>query len=520
MPGDYKPPPTGDRGAKAKRVMARVYEECRSKNPDYPKSKCAKISWGAVHRATGEKSMGKAEDVKPEPHVKPEEIDTTSTDPYHGREMDVEASFREALEAMFDEDLDYDGQAGAESPAAPEKESQEAITERIRREKAGLSVEKHAAGGVSLEKADRTRWFEGWGSVQVQDKQNDVIAIKEFVPIIPLIEKRYNRIFDSHTDLMVGELTKIEVRDKEVESKGADGVMRKEKVPGLWFRGFIYDDYALQDAYWDRMKSGEFKGFSLRGGANDMKLACSDSTCSSMHRIPQKMEITAFSIVHTPANQEATLDRMNMMAKSFHEPALPEIAKEIRAAAEGCGCLGKQDDPQVSGGDIKLPGEDEDPGKDASGVAGVAMQILPALLALGKTFDRVIKDDPDILEGEPPKPKPGMGEDARYAIEENIAQAQRARRHEERMAGAGAPKPSEEEMAGYKKSIASLEGHGYPTPHTQTEEGEAEISGTVGDFLSRFVGEIRDNLPPGYRMSDAAEPATGAASEETLSNVG
>ena len=49
MPGAYKPPPIGDRPAKAGQIMAAVYEQARSRG--YSKKRAAKIGWGAVKRA-------------------------------------------------------------------------------------------------------------------------------------------------------------------------------------------------------------------------------------------------------------------------------------------------------------------------------------------------------------------------------------------------------------------------------------------------------------------------------------
>lgn len=160
------------------------------------------------------------------------------------------------------------------------------------------------------------RWFEGWGSVEVKDKQGDIIPSDELEPLLPLLRKRYNRFFDSHTDLMLGEFTEFDIRDKEVEVSDDEGNVTKEMRSGLWFKGFFYEDYAFQKEAWEKFKNHEYGGFSLRGGATGMKMACADDACTNMLRVPTGVEIAAFSIVRSPANPEATPEKVNMMAKS------------------------------------------------------------------------------------------------------------------------------------------------------------------------------------------------------------
>jgi cation transport regulator ChaB len=49
--GGYEPPESGDLPNKGKEILAKVYADCRSNNPDRSKEACSKIAWGAVHNA-------------------------------------------------------------------------------------------------------------------------------------------------------------------------------------------------------------------------------------------------------------------------------------------------------------------------------------------------------------------------------------------------------------------------------------------------------------------------------------
>ena len=50
----FKPPKSGDLGKRGKHILGRVYIACRNKNPSdsqEDKAMCARIAWGAVHKA-------------------------------------------------------------------------------------------------------------------------------------------------------------------------------------------------------------------------------------------------------------------------------------------------------------------------------------------------------------------------------------------------------------------------------------------------------------------------------------
>lgn len=65
-----------------------------------------------------------------------------------------------------------------------------------------------------------------------------------------------------------------------------------------------------------------------------------------------------------------------------------------------------------------------------------------------------LADEDDPMSGRVKVPS-SWGEEARYNINANIAEHERTRRHQERMAGAGAPEATAEELAGVKKAVES-----------------------------------------------------------------
>ena len=98
------------------------------------------------------------------------------------------------------------------------------------------------------------RLFSCWGSVQMKDKQSDLIPISEFMKVMPVMMKRGGVIMDSHTNRHVGRLVNYEFKEK----KGK---------PAILLTGQVYKDYPYDDIVWSKVKSGEYGGMSF-GGQN------------------------------------------------------------------------------------------------------------------------------------------------------------------------------------------------------------------------------------------------------------
>ncbi len=160
--------------------------------------------------------------------------------------------------------------------------------------------------GSILTKGDADRTFEGWGSVEVIDKEGDFIpmsALKEIMPI--LVNERGGPIIDSHSNRVVGKIEGYEFGKNE---DGEDGV---------WIKGRVYNHYAVDDYVWNKIREGEYKGLSLGGEAFDVEPVTINGKRCNKIKNPQVLE---WSIVSNPANQGSYIKNVNYIAKSDKSP--------------------------------------------------------------------------------------------------------------------------------------------------------------------------------------------------------
>ncbi len=157
-----------------------------------------------------------------------------------------------------------------------------------------------------LNKEDRI--FKAWGSVEVRDKENDLLPMSEFKKIMPIIMKRGGNIMDRHSNRQVGQILNYEFKDKETE----DGL-----VEGVYLTCQIYKDYEIDDAVWEMIKQNLIKGLSF-GGHNKFEEVKFEKGMD-VTKILTGMAGFEFSVVPSMMNQEASMDQVNFLAKGKEE---------------------------------------------------------------------------------------------------------------------------------------------------------------------------------------------------------
>jgi len=143
------------------------------------------------------------------------------------------------------------------------------------------------------------RIFSGFGSVEVLDKQDDIIDIDGLTKIMGTVMERGGVIMDSHSNKHVGKILDWKVKD----SKG---------LPGIWIKGKIFDDYSIDNEAWDKIKNNDYTGFSLGGRALKQDTFIEGGTFKN--RISD-IEVWEFSVVNEPANTPSKYDSINFLAK-------------------------------------------------------------------------------------------------------------------------------------------------------------------------------------------------------------
>lgn len=154
-----------------------------------------------------------------------------------------------------------------------------------------------------LNKEDRI--FKAWGSVEIRDKENDLLPMSEFKKIMPVVMKRGGNIMDRHSNRQVGQILNYEFKMKET----AEG-----PVEGVYLTCQIYKDYEIDDAVWEMIKENLIKGLSF-GGQNKFEEIKFEKGMD-VTKILTGMAGFEFSVVPSMMNQEASMDQVNFLAKS------------------------------------------------------------------------------------------------------------------------------------------------------------------------------------------------------------
>jgi hypothetical protein len=150
----------------------------------------------------------------------------------------------------------------------------------------------------------KDRLFTGWASVEVVDKDGEVIPIEEMKKHMNDLMDMGGFITDMHTNRVVGKILNWAEQTKKVGRKD---------VPGIIITGKIFDKYPTHDEVWNKIKSGEYKGLSF-GGASHRK----DIVRMHGASVPQlnDLENHEVAVVTEPANPEAVFETINSIAKS------------------------------------------------------------------------------------------------------------------------------------------------------------------------------------------------------------
>mgnify|MGYP001559044192 CR=1 FL=1 len=161
------------------------------------------------------------------------------------------------------------------------------------------------------------RIFQSWGTVNITDRQKELIPIGEFRKIMPVIMDRGGMIMNSHTNQPVGKILNYEFK-----------MNPKYKEEGLLITGKVFDDYETDNKIWERVKEGfkdpEKKGAitGLSFGGKSYKADYDFSEKDEPTKILRGLEGFEFSLVETPANQGAVLTDVNMLAKGVEKAIL------------------------------------------------------------------------------------------------------------------------------------------------------------------------------------------------------
>ena len=152
------------------------------------------------------------------------------------------------------------------------------------------------------------RFFEGYLTVQVKDKQGEITIVDELIKVLPIWMDRGAPISDTHSNRIIGK----GISYAKVDYKNKDGGI----LPAIKITGKIHKDYHLDNEIWDKIKSGEYKGLSFGGAtkANRTPKILKDGSVAYELKSLEHYEV---AVCKDPAVPLALITDYNPLAKAI-----------------------------------------------------------------------------------------------------------------------------------------------------------------------------------------------------------
>ena len=151
------------------------------------------------------------------------------------------------------------------------------------------------------------RYFEGYLTVQVKDKQGEVTIVDELMKVLPIWIDRGAPISDTHSNRIIGK----GINYAKTIYKDSDG----EEYPAIKVTGKIHKNYELDNDIWAKIKSGEYKGLSF-GGATKSEREPMRMKDGSIAYSLKDLEHYEVAVCRDPAVPLALITEINTLAKA------------------------------------------------------------------------------------------------------------------------------------------------------------------------------------------------------------
>lgn len=146
------------------------------------------------------------------------------------------------------------------------------------------------------------RLIAGWASVEVVDRQGQIVPIDELNKALLRYSIRGAPLNYGHKNHQVGRVINWYIMKHPKTGKW-----------GVYIIGYIFSGEKIYDVVWEAIKDGTLTGFSIAGIANRKEYDIVDGRSVEVLR---DITITEISVVEKPANPEALIEEINKFAKS------------------------------------------------------------------------------------------------------------------------------------------------------------------------------------------------------------
>ena len=157
-----------------------------------------------------------------------------------------------------------------------------------------------------LDSTDENRFFEGYLTVEMKDKQGEITVVDELYKVLPIWVDRGAPITDTHSNRVIGK--GINFAKTTVEEGGVT-------YPAIKITGKIHKNYELDTDIWEKIKSGEYKGLSFGGAtkANRVPKVMKDGDIAYALTDLEHYEV---AVCKDPAVPLALITEFNSVAKA------------------------------------------------------------------------------------------------------------------------------------------------------------------------------------------------------------
>jgi hypothetical protein len=173
------------------------------------------------------------------------------------------------------------------------------------------------------------RFFEGYLTVQVKDKQGEITIVDELIKVLPLWMDRGAPITDTHSNRVVGK----GINYSKTVYKTKEGV----EYPAIKITGKIYKNYELDNEIWQKIIKGEYKGLSF-GGATKADRDPIRMKDGSVAYSLKELEHYEVAVCADPAVPLALITDHNPLAKAMVQGTTEERDGKMVIKCSKFGC--------------------------------------------------------------------------------------------------------------------------------------------------------------------------------------
>ena len=171
------------------------------------------------------------------------------------------------------------------------------------------------------------RFFEGYLTVEVKDKQGEITIVDELYKVLPVWMDRGAPISDTHSNRIIGK----GINFSRSMYKSGD-----EEIPAIKITGKIHKNYELDNEIWSKIKSGEYKGLSFGGATKSNRTPKVMKDGSVAYQLTD-LEHYEVAVCKDPAVPLALITDFNPVAKAMADHTEDRDGKMvIKCSKFGC----------------------------------------------------------------------------------------------------------------------------------------------------------------------------------------